>query len=177
MLPRPRGRAAEVTGPAGDDGLDTGWLNDRSEYQRNFVHGLRNPRGLHLQYSLERDRVVTVWSPDDEHMGFPGVVHGGLVIAVLDDVMGRVPALRHRWVVTARLDTRFHAAASVDVPLRFEGWVTSDRRRAVHAAGRALLADGTLVAEASGTYLPVSPAMRRQMLDAWPGMADFLVPE
>ncbi|GAC1573760.1 MAG: hypothetical protein NVS3B18_07270 [Candidatus Dormibacteria bacterium] len=161
----------------GENGFDTGWLNDRSDYQRNFVHGLRNPHGLHLQYTLEGDRVTTVWSPTEEHMGFPGVVHGGLVVAVLDDVMGRVPALHHRWVVTARLDARFRSAASVAVPLRFEGWVTSDRRRAIHAAGRAVLADGTPVAEATGVYLPVSPAMRRQMIAAWPGMANFLGPE
>lgn len=156
---------------------DLGWLNDRSDYQRSFVHGLRNQHGLQLQYTLEGDRVVTVWSPADTHMGFPGVVHGGLVVAVLDDVMGRVPVLQRRWVVTARLDVRFRAAAAVDIPLRFEGWVTSARRRAVHAAGRAVRGDGSLIAEATGTYLPVSPAMRRQMLEAWPGMADFLEPD
>lgn len=153
---------------------DTDWLNDRTDYQRNFVHGLRNPHGLHLQYTLEGGRVTTRWTPGDEHMGFPGVVHGGLVVAVLDDVMGRVPALQHRWVVTGRLDTRFRAAASVGVALRFEGWLTSDRRRAIHGAARAVLEDGTLVAEATGTYLPVSGAMRRQMVEAWPGMAEFL---
>ena len=161
-----------MTGARGD----ADWLNDRTDYQRNFVHGLRNPHGLHLQYAVDGDRVVTTWLPRVEHMGFPGVVHGGLVAAVLDDVMGRVPALQHRWVVTARLDTRFRSAASVGVLLRFEAWLTSDRRRAVQAAGRAVRGDGTLVAEASGTYLPVSAAMRRQMVAAWPGMADFLEP-
>ncbi len=153
---------------------DLDWLNDRSDYQRNFVHGLRNEHGLQLQYTVAGDRVVTEWRPGEQHMGFPGVVHGGLVAAVLDDVMGRVPALQHRWVVTARLDTRFRSAALVGVPLRIEGWLTADRRRAVHAAGRVLGDDGTLVAEATGTYLPVSAAMRREMLKAWPGMAEFL---
>ncbi|MDB5063757.1 MAG: hypothetical protein JWM18_191, partial [Chloroflexi bacterium] len=32
--------------------LDDAWLNDRTEFQRNFVHGLRNPHGLHIQYRL-----------------------------------------------------------------------------------------------------------------------------
>ncbi|MFN2450774.1 MAG: PaaI family thioesterase [Candidatus Dormibacteria bacterium] len=166
--------STELSGPPPDGIPDLAWLNDRSDYQRNFVHGLRNPHGLHLQYTVEAGRVVTTWVPGEQHMGFPGVVHGGLVVAVLDDVMGRVPALQRRWVVTARLETRFRAAAEVGVALRFEGWVTGDRRRAIHAEGRAVLGDGTLVAEASGTYLPVSPAIRRRMIANWPGMEGFL---
>ena len=33
--------------------IDPAWLNDRSEFQQNWVHGLRNPSGLHLQYELD----------------------------------------------------------------------------------------------------------------------------
>ena len=87
------------------------WLNDHSEYQRNFVHGLRNASGLHLQYHLAGDRVVTTWVPGEDHAGFPGVVHGGLIAAVLDDVMGRCSVLQRRWVVTGRMETRFREVA------------------------------------------------------------------
>ena len=46
-----------------DDAIDPAWLNDRSAFQLNFVHGLRNPAGLHLQYELDGDRVFTDWTP------------------------------------------------------------------------------------------------------------------
>ena len=46
-----------------DDDIDPAWLNDRSEFQQNFVHGLRNPSGLHLQYELDGELVFTEWTP------------------------------------------------------------------------------------------------------------------
>jgi len=153
---------------------DPAWLNDRSDYQRNYVHGLRNPSGLHLQYELDGDRVFTVWTPSPDQAGFPGFVHGGLVSAVLDDTMGRCSALHRQWVVTARLEVRFRNAGPLGTPLRVEGWITRLLRRALHTEGRVLLPDGGIVAEATGTYLPLSEGLRRQMVESWPGFAEYL---
>jgi acyl-coenzyme A thioesterase PaaI-like protein len=158
---------------------DAAWLNDRSEFQRNFVSGQRNPDGLRLQYRLEqgedgRALVVADWTPDDDHVGFPGVAHGGLLAAALDDIMGRVAVLRRRWVVTARMEVRFRSVAPLGTPLRFESWETRHRRLAMHAEGRALLPDGTVVADAGATYLPLTPELERQMVERWPGFAEFL---
>jgi acyl-coenzyme A thioesterase PaaI-like protein len=154
--------------------LDPSWLNDRSEFQLNFIHGLRNPVGLHLQYRIDGDRVVTDYTPGDRHMAFPGFAHGGLIIAVLDDAMGRCAAVRRRWVVTARLDSRFRSGAPIGVRMRIEAWITRFTARAMHASGRALLDDGTVVAEADGTFLPVTAAMRATMVQAWPGFEAYL---
>lgn len=158
----------------GDAVIDVEWLNDRSEFQQNFVHGLRNPHGLQLQFELDGDRIVTVWTPDDRHAGFPGFAHGGLVGAVLDDAMGRFAALHRRFLVTARLEVRYRDGAPLHEPLRVEGWAARMQRRALHAQGRALLADGSVVAEATGTYLPLPAALERRMLQAWPGFAEYL---
>ena len=153
---------------------DAAWLNDRSEFQQNFVHGLRNRHGLQLQFELDGERIFTMWTPDERHAGFPGFAHGGLVAAVLDDAMGRWAALHRRFLVTARLEVRYRDGASLGVPLRIEGWATRHQRRALHAEGRALLPDGSTVAEATGTYLPLPAALQQRMLDAWPGFAEYL---
>ncbi len=157
----------------GDDTLDQAWLNDHSDYQRNFVHGMRNPSGLHLQYHLTGDRVVTTWVAGEEHAGFPGFVHGGLIAAVLDDVMGRCSVLHHRWVVTGRMETRFRQVAPLGAALRVEGWTTRFTRRVMRAESLMSLEDGTVVAEASGTYLPVPGPLVDRMVAAWPGFADY----
>ena len=170
---------ARAPRPSPAEPFDAAWLNDSSEFQRNAVSGQLNRSGLRVHYALEegedgRPVVVTEWVPEEEHVGFPGVAHGGLVAAVFDDIMGRVAVLRRRWVVTARMEVRYRAAAPLGVPLRFEAWATRHRRRAMHAEGRALLPDGTLVAEASATYLPLTPDLERQMVEQWPGFAEFL---
>ena len=156
-----------------DEDLDQGWLNDHSEYQRNFVHGLRNPHGLHLQYHLAGDRVVTTWVPDDDHAGFPGFVHGGLIAAVLDDAMGRCSVLHRRWVVTGRMETRFRDAAPLGAALRVEGWITRLTRRVMTAEALMTLEDGGVVAGATGTYLPIPAALLERMVGSWPGFAEF----
>ena len=159
--------------------LDDSWLNDRSEFQQNWVHGLRNKSGLQLQYHLERDLaanrhcVAALWTPGDDHVGFPGFVHGGLLSAILDDVMGRATALLKRWVVTGRLEVRYRSGAKVGVPLRVEGWMTALDRRVVGCQGR-LSSDDQVVAEATGTYLPITAELQREMLSAWPGFAEYL---
>lgn len=162
-----------MTQPHGD-GPDASWLNDSTEYQLNFIHGLRNPTGLHLQYHLEGHRVVTGWTSTDDHAGFPGLVHGGLIAAVLDDVMGRCSVLQRRWVVTGRMETRFREAAPIGAPLRVEGWSTRFTRRVMQAEASMTLENGVVVAEASGTYLPVPPDMLGRMVESWPGFAEYV---
>jgi acyl-coenzyme A thioesterase PaaI-like protein len=162
-----------MDGTATDDDLDQEWLNDHSEYQRNFVHGLLNPHGLHLQYHLAGDRVVTTWVAGDEHAGFPGFVHGGLIAAVLDDVMGRCSVLHRRWVVTGRMETRFRDAAPIGAALRVEGWITRLTRRVMRAEARMMLEDGSTVADATGTYLPIPASLLERMVGSWPGFAEF----
>jgi acyl-coenzyme A thioesterase PaaI-like protein len=154
--------------------LDASWLNDSTEYQLNFIHGLRNPTGLHLQYHLEGDRVVTTWTPTDDHAGFPGLVHGGLIAGVLDDVMGRCSVLQRRWVVTGRMETRYREGAPIGAPLRVEGWSTRLTRRVMQAEASMTLETGAVVAQASGTYLPVPRPMLDRMVESWPGFADYV---
>jgi acyl-coenzyme A thioesterase PaaI-like protein len=180
--------SAENQEPRSAVRLDDAWLNDRTDFQRNFVHGLNNPVGLHIQYRLELlegepdagsalppHRVVGAWTPDQMlHVGFPGVAHGGLVSAVLDDVMGRSTLLLRRWTVTGRLEVRYRGPAPADTPLRVEGWMTGMRRRVITAQARLLLPDGSTVAEASGTYLPLTSALEQRMVERWPGFAAYL---
>jgi acyl-coenzyme A thioesterase PaaI-like protein len=168
--------------------LDDAWLNDRSEFQLNFVHGLNNPAGLHIQYRLERldgdpappsglprHRVTGEWTPDPvRHVGFPGIAHGGLVSAVLDDVMGRSTTLLRRWVVTGRLEVRYRGPAPADTRLRVEGWMTGVRRRVITTEARLLLPDGAVIAEAQGTYLPLTAELERRMVERWPGFGAYL---
>jgi acyl-coenzyme A thioesterase PaaI-like protein len=110
---------------------------------------------------------------DDDHAGFPGFVHGGLIAAVLDDAMGRCSVLHRRWVVTGRMETRFRDAAPLGVALRVEGWITSLTRRAMTAESLMTLEDGRVVAGATGTYLPIPASLLDRMVDSWPGFAEF----
>jgi acyl-CoA thioesterase FadM len=73
---------------------------------------------------------------------------------VLDEVMAWSLAGADNWGVTARMSIAFRKPASLDTPLRAEGWVTRARRRLVDTAARVVdQATGEELATAEGTYL------------------------
>ena len=88
-------------------------LNDDTDYGLCFACGPRNAAGLHLMFQQVGDTVTTTFRGREEHQGFPGHVHGGVISALLDEVMSRVPMLDGRWAMTARMDLRFRRPVMV----------------------------------------------------------------
>ena len=151
------------------------WLNDDTDYQRCYVCGQQNPFGLQLYYRNEGSQIVTEFTGEERHQGFPGVVHGGILAAILDETMGRVSVLEHRWVMTGRLELRYRAPAPLHVPLRITALTTDSRARMIRVRGIVARADDPTVicCEAEGTFLPLPAEVRAQAVAAYPGTADF----
>ncbi len=136
-----------------------------------FGCGRLNPYGLRLRFvQIGPVEVMAEFEPGAVHEGFAGVVHGGIVTTLLDEAMAWAAFAAGAWVVTARLDVRFRRPVVVGEPVRVFGRVRDDRRRLVEVDGRvARVADGVLLAEASGAFVRVPPeqaaAWRAQYLD------------
>jgi acyl-coenzyme A thioesterase PaaI-like protein len=89
-----------------------------------------------------------------QHQGAPGIAHGGIVGAALDEACGLL-ATWHRFpTVTARIAIRYRRPAPINRPLRISSRVTAERGRRIEIA--ATLRDGAeLLAEADGVFLHV----------------------
>ena len=82
------------------------------------------------------------------------MAHGGILCTVLDEVMAWSLAGADNWGVTARMSVTFRKPASLETPLRAEGWVTRARRRLVDTAAHVVdQTTGEELATADGTYL------------------------
>ncbi len=124
--------------------------------QMCFACGLENPIGLKMAfYQDDEGGVVAKFTPGDEHQGYPGVVHGGIVTALLDEVLGRVAIAAGRWMVTGRLNIRFRRPISVGETLTIVGEAVSWKKRVLEARGEIRLAGGQVGAEATGTFLEI----------------------
>ena len=78
-------------------------LNDVTDYGLCFACGPRNPYGLKLHMERDGNRVVTKFTTLEEYQGYPGYLHGGIITALLDEVMSRVSIVTHnRWSITGR---------------------------------------------------------------------------
>ena len=85
-----------------------------------------NARGLRLRFRRHGDEIRVRHAVPDHFHGAPGVVHGGIVATLLDEVSCAVVAfvLDHR-VVTGELTVRYERPVPVEVPLDLAGRVAS----------------------------------------------------
>jgi uncharacterized protein (TIGR00369 family) len=116
-----------------------------------FVCGLANPFSLHLRFydtapgEVVADTVISV-----HYQGYPGVVHGGVVSAMLDEAAGRayMVGAEPRFMYTARLEVRYRQNVPVGQPLHLVGKVGRSRARTATATSTIYTEDGKLLAEA-----------------------------
>ena len=128
-----------------------------------FVCGRENPIGLHAEFFIEDDTVCLDLSPQEQHQGYPGVMHGGLVSTLLDETVGRSAFLHNKWVVTAKMELRYRKPVPIGQPIRVVGWTTRARGRILEARGEVRLEDGSVAVEAQAVYVEIPEERRREV--------------
>jgi acyl-coenzyme A thioesterase PaaI-like protein len=126
-----------------------------------LVCGRDNPHGLKLDLHVEpATQLVRVeFTPRPEHIGFEGVVHGGVIATVLDEAMVWCATWAgRRFCVCGELVTRFRKEAAVGRALVVEAKVESNRPRLVTTTAEVRDREtGEVVATGSAKYVPVPP--------------------
>jgi uncharacterized protein (TIGR00369 family) len=134
-----------------------------------FICGLENPAGLHLKFYTEDDEtVVSMVTVPEQYQGYPGVVHGGIVAAMLDEAAGRAHMSGDppRFLYTAKLDLRYRKNTPVGRPLKLVGKVGKIKERTATASAFLYDEDGTLLAEADALLVDMpEEAVRRVNLE------------
>lgn len=105
-------------------------------------------------------KVWCTFTPGPEHQGYPGVLHGGILGALLDETVGRAAYLVQEWVFTAKVEIRFRKPAPIGQTIRFEGWIVRRRGKFLDLAGQACLLDGSVIADARGLYVLLPDEIR-----------------
>lgn len=100
------------------------------------------------------DSYAARFSFDERHQGGPGIVHGGLVSAALDEACGLLATWYRFPAVTARIFVRFRRPVAIRRELVVRATVTSSHGRRMHVDGQLLERD-EILAEARGAFLHV----------------------
>lgn len=114
-----------------------------------FACGVNNPIGLKLKFKEEGDTYTTVFTGGLEHQSYDGIVHGGIISTLLDEIMGGYLYHKGFKAVTARLDIRYRQPTPIHTPLKVIGRVVSQKRSFYEMKGEVILPDGTVSAEGS----------------------------
>jgi acyl-coenzyme A thioesterase PaaI-like protein len=133
-----------------------------------FVCGRDNPIGLHIHFFMdEQNQVHADLTPQAEHQGFPGVMHGGLISTLFDETIGRAAIAHNIWCMTAELKVRFKKPVRIDEPLHVMGELVDINKRVLRGRGELRrAADNTLLAEAEAVYIRLPDEQRAQMESA-----------
>jgi acyl-coenzyme A thioesterase PaaI-like protein len=94
------------------------------------------------------------FSFDERHQAGPGLVHGGLVAAALDEACGLLASWYRFPAVTARIFVRYRHPVSINTELLVRARLVGERGRRLHVDGE--LTDGNdILAEARTAFLHV----------------------
>jgi acyl-coenzyme A thioesterase PaaI-like protein len=141
-----------------------GWLasDGRQNKQPNsnfcFVCGRLNERGLHMTFHDNgKNEVFSEYTVPEDYQGYPGIVHGGIVAAMLDEVVGRVAMIgdHHHFMLSVRLEVKYRQIVPTETPLRIVGRIKRLRGRLGKAVGQVILPDGTIAAESELTLADI----------------------
>lgn len=127
-----------------------------------FICGLNNPFSLKLSfYETQPGEVIADYTVSEHYQGFPGIVHGGVVAAILDEIacrslMGNDPQ-QPRFVYTARLTIRYRQHVPVGKPLRLVGTAGKLKARYAVASSAIFNSKGELLAEADVLVVNAPP--------------------
>ncbi len=129
-----------------------------------FACGRLNPHGLHLDFDVSHDRAQARFTAGQEHSGFEGTVHGGIVTALIDETMGWAIFHEGVWGVTGRITVTFRQPVLVGIELLVTADVTKRTRRSMEMHGDIRDGQGTVLAEADALFL-LMPEERRRGLE------------
>ena len=122
-----------------------------------FVCGQDNPQGLKLKFQIDaQNQISSAFTPQKIHQGFSGIVHGGLIAAVLDEVMVNLLWLRKIPAVSAELNVRLKKPAKIGERLNFKAWVVRQDKRIIYTQSQAYKDDGSIIATACAKCVRMS---------------------
>ena len=132
-----------------------------------FVCGHENPAGLQLRFHHDGDWVIGRCCLPAHYRGFLDRAHGGIISALVDEVMGWATVLRgNRFSYTVELTVRFRQPVAVEEELEIRGRVTRHTRRLSFAEAQIRDREGSLLVSAEGKFMMVSAEVSRAQADA-----------
>ena len=126
---------------------------------------MENPLSLKaVFYNLDDDSVASVLQFKSVHQSYPDRTHGGMISALLDELMGRA-----LWVnepemfgVTTSLNVTYRKAVPPNALVKARAYITFNSSRGFTAKGALYSMDDVLLAEASAKFfkMPFSVAFK-----------------
>lgn len=132
-----------------------------------FGCGDLNPAGLKLEFRFEGNKAVADFLPQDRHQGYPGLMHGGVTAAALDEAMGWAMYAAGVWAVTGKMEVKFRQPLPLHQKAVVSGEVIRNRGRWLEVRGEVRSEGGRLMAESYGLFMRLSEERVRELEETY----------
>jgi acyl-coenzyme A thioesterase PaaI-like protein len=120
-----------------------------------FVCGKNNQWGLNLSFNYVDGKIVSRFNPSKVHQGYKGIVHGGIITAILDESMIQAAINEKIMPLTAEISVRFKHPLFVNDSTIVEAEILEKKIRLITAHSLIKKTDGTIIAEAFAKLIPI----------------------
>ena len=129
-----------------------------------FGCGGGNARGMQLTFEQDDTArtIVGRFRLGAEYQGAFGIIHGGVIAVVLDEVMGKVCRFRGVRAVTAEMNIEYLKPVWVDADLVVKGYEKEITGRNLHLVGEIQDASGNVLARSRGRFVILGAAQKKQ---------------
>lgn len=129
-------------------------ITDFGDDRYCFICGENNPSGLQLSPEGKNGEGTIHWVPSREYQGYTGVLHGGIVSALLDEAMAYAAMSIVDRAATVEITINYRKPVSTDEPLTASAKVIEHRGRIIRASAR-ILQGGLEKATATANFIAV----------------------
>ena len=143
-----------MTNSSAPDGIQTHFRSTQAEaHPFCFVCSGSNPMGLALRYAPQPDGSVSASFHGHSALeGYPGLLHGGVIAALLDGAMTNCLFARGIRALTVELKVRYHAGVVAAEESLMRAWVENDASGLFQLRAE-LRQSSTLKASATGKFM------------------------
>jgi acyl-coenzyme A thioesterase PaaI-like protein len=107
-----------------------------------------------VQFRIEGEVCRAEFTPQTAHSGYDGLTHGGILFALLDDVMANWIWLKGEKCFTAKAEIRYREPLPIGTAVTLESRLVKRKARLVIMEGSIRRVDsGAVVAEATGSFM------------------------
>lgn len=130
-----------------------------------FLCGKDNPHGLKLVWFNDYDNklVYTNVTVPETYRSYPGVVHGGIIAALIDETSGRAAWINDDFnslMVTLKMEVIYKKVTPTNTPIKVVGRLIKGTPKRAVVVAEVILPDGSISAKGSVIIYRMPPEVK-----------------
>ncbi|PID27798.1 MAG: thioesterase [Candidatus Cloacimonadota bacterium] len=125
------------------------------DYNNCFACGCENPIGLKLSFSYKDKTAFAEFSLSRNFEGYPGVIHGGIVSALLDEAMAKSFLQTGIEAVTTNLKIKFKLPVKAEEIHTLKGETIKETRRTFECHAEIVNSENQVCAFADAVFFKI----------------------